>query len=147
MHVYPWIEAAHIVFVIALMAGLLVYPRYKIHQLSSRPGEPLFETMKDASARLKRIILNPSLILVWVLGILMVYLDWQRGGQILLQPWFHTKLLLVLGISGLHGYFIGLGRKVDNVTGTVQAKQLRMLNEVPFLLMIGVVILVIVKPF
>ncbi|MBK8197957.1 MAG: CopD family protein [Acidobacteria bacterium] len=147
MDVYLWIKAAHIVFVIALMAGLLVYPRYKIHQLSSRPGEPLFETMKDASALLKRIILNPSLILVWVLGILMVYLDWQRGGQILLQPWFHTKLLLVLGISGLHGYFIGLGRKVDNVTGTVQAKQLRMLNEVPFLLMIGVVILVIVKPF
>jgi len=147
MDVYLWIKAAHIVFVIALMAGLLVYPRYKIHQLSSRPGEPLFETMKDASALLKRIILNPSLILVWVLGILMVYLDWQRGGQMLLQPWFHTKLLLVLGISGLHGYFIGLGRKVDNVTGTVQAKQLRMLNEVPFLLMIGVVILVIVKPF
>lgn len=147
MDIYPWIKAAHLVFVIALMAGLLVYPRYKIHQLSSRPGEQLFETMKDASARLRRIILGPSLILVWVFGILLVYVDWQRGGGILLAPWFHTKLLLVIAISGLHGYFISVGKKVDAVTGTVEAKRLRMMNEVPFLLMIGVVILVIVKPF
>ncbi|WP_300998361.1 CopD family protein [Hyphomonas sp.] len=47
----------------------------------------------------------------------------------------------------MHGYFIGLGNKVDRVTGTVQAKTLRMLNEVPFLLMIGIVILVIIRPF
>lgn len=147
MDIYLWVKAGHLIFVVALMAGLLVYPRYKIHQLSSRPGEPLFETMKDASERLKRIILNPSVVLVWVLGVLLVYLDWQRGGQILTSPWFHTKLLLVLGISGLHGYFIGLGKKVDRVTGTVQARTLRMLNEVPFILMIGVIILVIVKPF
>lgn len=147
MDIYNWVKAAHLVSVIAMMAGLMIYPRYKIHQLSSRPGEPLFETMKDASARLKRLILNPTLVLVWVFGALLVYLDWQRGGQILFQPWFHTKLLLVAGISGLHGYFIGIGKKVDAVSGTVQAKRLRMLNEVPFLLMIGVVILVIVKPF
>jgi putative membrane protein len=58
----------------------------------------------------------------------------------------HAKLVLVLGLSGLHGYFIGLGKRVDAVTGTVQARTLRLLNEVPFLLMIGAVILVIVRP-
>ena len=147
LDIYLWVKSAHVVFVISLMAGLLIYPRYKIHQLSSRPGEPLFETMKDASARLLRIILNPSLILVWVFGILMLYLDWSRGGQLILQPWMHAKLALVTGISGLHGYFIGLGKKVDRVSGTVEARTLRMLNEVPFILMIGVVILVIVRPF
>lgn len=140
---YLWVKAAHLIFVIALMAGLLVYPRYKIHQLSSKPGEPLFETMKDASNRLRNIILNPSIILVWIFGIWMLYLN----PALLLQGWMQAKLALVLAISGLHGYFIGLGKKVDRVTGTVQAKRLRMLNEVPFLLMIGVVILVIVKPF
>lgn len=145
--IYSWLKAGHIIFVIALMAGLLVYPRYKIHQLSGQPGDALFETMKDASARLKRIILNPSLILVWVLGLAMVYVDWQRGGQMYLEGWFHAKFLLVLIISGLYGYFVGLGRKVDAVTGTVQAKTLRMLNEVPFILMILVVLLVILKPF
>ncbi|MDP1554966.1 MAG: CopD family protein [Hyphomonas sp.] len=143
MDIYLWVKSAHLVFVVALMAGLLVYPRYKIHQLSSRPGEPLFETMKDASLRLKRIILNPSLVIVWILGLWMLYLN----PAMLSQGWMHTKLVLVLGISGLHGYFITLGKRVDAVTGTVQAKTLRMLNEVPFILMIGVVIMVIVRPF
>lgn len=147
MDIYNWLKAGHVVFVIAMMAGLMVYPRYKIHQLSSQPGEPLFETMKDASRKLKNIILNPSLILVWLLGLGLVFVDWQRGGQLYLEGWFHTKVLLVLIISGLHGYFIGVGKKVDRVTGTVQARTLRMMNEVPFLAMIGVVILVIVKPF
>lgn len=140
---YLSVKAAHIIFVIALMAGLLIYPRYKIHQLSSAPGEPLFDTMQDASARLKRIILTPSLIIVWLLGLAMM---WLNPG-LLSQGWMHAKLLLVTLLSGLYGYFSVLGKRVDNVTGTVQAKRLRMLNEVPFILMIGVVILAILKPF
>lgn len=143
MDIYLWVKSVHLIFVVALMAGLLVYPRYKIHQLSGRPGEPLFETMKDASARLKRIILNPSLVIVWILGIWMLYLN----PALISQGWMQSKLVLVLGISGLHVYFITLGRRVDAVTGTVQAKTLRMLNEVPFILMIAIVILVIVRPF
>ncbi len=143
MSLYLWVKAAHLIFVIALMAGLLVYPRYKIHQLSSQPGEPLFDTMRTASNQLRNIILNPSLVLVWALGIWMLYLN----PALLSQGWMQAKLALVLALSGLHGYFITLGKRVDRVTGTVQAKRLRMLNELPFLLMIGVVVLVIVKPF
>ncbi|MFN7056552.1 CopD family protein [Hyphomonas sp.] len=140
---YLWIKAAHIIFVIALMAGLLIYPRYKIHQLSSRPGEALFDTMMDASARLKRIILTPSLLLVWALGLTMLALN----PGLLSQGWMHAKLLLVTVLSGMYGYFSVLGKRVDAVTGTVEARRLRMLNEVPFLLMIGVVLLAILKPF
>ncbi|ABI76354.1 putative membrane protein [Hyphomonas neptunium ATCC 15444] len=147
MDLYNWLKAGHVIFVVALMAALLVYPRYKIHQLSSTPGEPLFEAMKKSSGQLRMIILNPSLILVWLFGLGMVFVDWQRGGQLYLEGWFHAKLLLVLTLSGMHGYFIGVGKKVDNVTGTVQAKTLRMLNEIPFLLLIAIAILVIVKPF
>jgi putative membrane protein len=143
MEIYLWVKSAHIIFVVALMAGLLIYPRYKIHQLSGRPGEPLFETMKDASARLKRIILTPSLVLVWVLGIWMLVLN----PDLLSQGWMHAKLALVAGITAVHAYFMVLGKNVDAVSGTVQAKTLRMLNEVPFILMIGVVIMVIVRPF
>ena len=143
MEIYLWVKSAHIIFVIALMAGLLIYPRYKIHQLSSRPGEPLFETMKEASARLKRIILTPSLLLVWGLGIWMLILN----PDLLSQGWMLVKLALVAVITAVHAYFMVLGRKVDAVSGTVQAKTLRMLNEVPFILMIGVVIMVIVRPF
>ncbi len=140
---YLFVKALHIIFVVSLMASLLVYPRYKIHQLSSTPGEPLFETMKKSSQQLRKIIMNPSLILVWVLGLTML---WMNPG-LMSQGWLHAKLLLVLILSGLHGYFIGLGKKVDRGGDGVSAKRLRMLNEVPFLLMIVIVILVAVKPF
>ena len=123
---YLFVKALHIIFVVSLMASLLVYPRYKIHQLSSAPGEPLFETMKKSSQQLRMIIMNPSLILVWVFGLTMLWMN----PALLSQGWLHVKLLLVLILSGLHGYFIGLGKKVDRGGDGVSAQRLRMLNEV-----------------
>ncbi len=143
MSLYLWVKAFHIVFVIALMAGLLIYPRYKLHQLSSKPGDELFETMKEASNRLRKIILNPALIIVWILGITMLVMN----QSLLSVGWMHTKLLLVLILSGLHGYFISIGKKIDRGDVAPTAKTMKMLNEVPFLIMIGVVILAVVKPF
>lgn len=143
MTLYLWVKALHIIFVIALMAGLLIFPRYKLHQIKSQPGEPLFETMQDASNRLRKIILNPALFLVWLFGLTMLYLN--QG--LLTQGWMHTKLLLVLILSGLHGYFISLGKKIDRGDAQPDARTLKMLNEVPFLIMIGVVLLAILKPF
>ena len=143
MSLYLWVKAFHIIFVIALMAGLLIYPRYKLHQLSSKPGDELFETMKEASNRLRKIILNPSLIIVWILGITMLVMN----QSLLTAGWMHTKLLLVLILSGLHGYFISIGKKIDRGDVATTAKTMKMLNEVPFLIMIGVVILAVVKPF
>ena len=86
MSLYLWVKAFHIIFVIALMAGLLIYPRYKLHQIKSQPGDPLFDTMQDASNRLRKIILNPALILVWVLGLTMLYLN----QSLLSQGWFQN---------------------------------------------------------
>ncbi|MHA7857462.1 MAG: CopD family protein [Henriciella sp.] len=143
MSLYLWVKAFHIIFVIALMAGLLIYPRYKLHQLSSKPGDELFETMKEASNRLRKIILNPALIIVWFLGITMLVMN----QSLLSVGWMHTKFLLVLVLSGLHGYFISIGKKIDRGDVAPTAKTMKMLNEVPFLIMIGVVILAVVKPF
>ena len=140
---YLWVKALHIIFVIALMGGLLIYPRYKLHQIKSKPGDELFETMKDASNRLRRIILNPALILVWVFGFLMLYLN----PALLSMGWMHAKLFLVLALAGLHGYFISLGKKIDRGEASPDSKTLKMLNEVPFLIMIAVVILAVVEPF
>ena len=139
---YLWVKAFHLVFVIAWMAGLLILPRYKLHQLNSTPGEPLFETMKSASGKLRKIILTPGIILVWVLGITLLVLN----PALMSSGWLHAKLLLVLVLSGLHGYFVALGKKIDRGEA-VSAKRLKLLNELPFVLMIVIVILVIVKPF
>ena len=143
MSLYIWVKAFHIIFVVALMAGLLIYPRYKLHQLSSKPGDELFETMKEASNRLRKIILNPALIIVWVLGITMLVMN----QSLLSVGWMHVKLLLVLILSGLQGYFISIGKKIDRGDVAPTAKTMKMLNEVPFIIMIGVVILAVVKPF
>ncbi|MEQ8558024.1 MAG: CopD family protein [Henriciella sp.] len=139
---YLWVKALHLIFVVAFMAGMLIQPRYKLHQLGSKPGEPLFETMKSASTKLRHIILTPSVILVWVLGIAMVVMN----PALLQMGWFHVKLLFVLILTGLHGYFISVGKKIDRGE-TVSAKRLKMMNEVPFILLIVIVIMVIVRPF
>ena len=143
MSLYIWIKAVHIIFVVAWMASLLIYPRYKLHQLKSQPGEDLFETMKDASLRLRRIILTPGLIIVWVLGLTLIALN--QG--LLSSGWMHAKLLLVFGLSGVHGYFVSMGRKIDAGETPMSPKRLKMLNELPFIIMIAVVILAVVKPF
>ncbi len=140
---YLWVKALHVIFVIAWMAGLLMLPRLRIYQLSGSSGDPLFEQMKEASARLRKIILTPALVAVWLLGIAMVVL--QPG--LLQQGWLHAKILLVLIITGLHGYFVSVGRKIDSGESSLTERRLRAMNEVPFIAMIGVVILVVVKPF
>jgi len=140
---YLWVKAFHIIFVIALMGGLLIYPRYKLHQIRSAPGDQLFETMKEASNKLRVIILNPALIIVWVFGLTMLYLN----PALLSLPWMHVKLGLVVGLSGLHGYFISIGKKIDRGETPISEKRLKQINELPFVLMIAVVIMAVVEPF
>ena len=143
MSLYLWVKALHIIFVIALMAALLIYPRYKLHQIKSQPGEELFETMKESSDRLRRIILNPSILIVWVLGLTMIDLN----QSLLPMGWMHTKLLLVVILSGVHGYFISMGKKIARGELAPTSKTLKMLNELPFIIMIFVVLLAVLKPF
>lgn len=139
---YLWIKALHLIFVIAFMAGMLILPRYKLHQLTSKPGDQLFEAMKSASVKLRNIILTPSIILVWVFGITMMVMN----PSLFQQGWFHVKLALVVILTGMHGYFVWLGKKIDR-NEAISARRLKMLNELPFILMIVVVIMVIVRPF
>jgi len=130
------------------MSGLLIYPRYKIHQMDSAAGEPLFETLKDASQRLRRVILTPAMLLVWVFGIAMVV----TNTALLSAGWLYAKIVLVLILTGIHGYFVALGKKIDagvdaGAKNGPTNRQMRLLNEVPFVLMIGIVILVVIRPF
>jgi len=140
---YLWLKAAHIIFVFAWVAGLLIYPRYKIHQLASEPGEPLFEKMRDASLLLRRIILGPSIVLVWILGISLV----AYAPHVLSSAWLWVKLLLVLGVSAMHGALISFGKKVDAGGMGPPTKQLRLASELPFILFALITVLVVLKPF
>jgi putative membrane protein len=124
------------------MAGMLYLPRIFVYHCEAPAGSAQSETFKVMEERLLRIIINPAMVLSWVLGL---WLAWAGGH--FTSGWFHGKLLLVLALSGLHGYLSGSVRRFKNDQNTRSARHWRIMNEVPALLMIGIVILVIVKPF
>jgi len=139
---YVWIKALHVIAVIAWMAGMLYLPRLFVYHCEAEKGSPQSETFKVMERRLLKGIINPAMILTWLAGL---YLVWAGGWY--LAPWFHAKFLLVLIMSALHGF---LARYVkDFAADRNQRSQrfYRIINEVPTALMIGIVILVIVKPF
>lgn len=139
---YPWVLAAHVIFVIFLMASLFMIPRYFIYHHQTEPGSPEDRAWIERETRMKRIILNPSIILVWIFGLMLAFHigAWTDG-------WFHAKLLLVVLLSGYHGWVVGYAKKLANGERAWPEKRLRMMNEVPALLVTLIVILVIVKPF
>lgn len=140
---YLWVKAFHLIAMVAWMASLLMYPRYKMHQAKSQPGEPLFETMKDASVLLRRIIMIPSMAATWILGITLIGLN----PHVFQLKFMWVKLLLVIAVTVLHIYFTKAGRALDEGGGTNSVARFRVLNELPFIALIIIVILVVVKPF
>ena len=92
--------------------------------------------------RLRKIILNPSLVIVWILGLMLAF-----NGGYWSQGWFHAKLLLVLLLSGYHGWTIGYFKKLKRGERPLSEKRLRMLNEVPGVAAAIIVILAVVRPF
>ncbi len=140
---YLWVKAFHIIAMVAWMASLLIYPRYKLHQAKSSAGEPLFETMKTAAAQLRGIIMIPSMIATWLLGVTLIALN----PSVFSLKFMWLKLLLVIGVTVLHIYFTKVGRALDSGESSVSVNKLRMLNELPFVALIIIVILVVVKPF
>jgi putative membrane protein len=139
---YLWLKAVHVIAVISWMAGMLYLPRLFIYHCEAPPGSVQSDTFKVMEGRLLRIIVNPAMIVTWVLGL---WLAWQGGH--FAAGWFHAKLALVLALSGVHGFFSASVRRFAQDRNTVSARHWRMWNEVPTVLMIGIVILVIVKPF
>ena len=141
---YEWFRAIHIIAVIAWMAGLLIYPRLLVYRLEAKGDERFEAAMDKAGASTRKIILNPTMILVWLMGLALIGSNWQFY---ISQPWFWGKIVLVIGLSGFHGYLMGLGRKISAGERPIEPKKLRMLNEIPMVIAIFAVILVVVQPF
>jgi putative membrane protein len=137
-----WLKAFHVIAVIAWMAGMLYLPRLFVYHCEAEPGSQQSETFKVMERRLLRAIINPAMIVTWVLGL---WLAWDQG--YFRSGWLHGKLLLVVMLSALHGLFSRWVRDFAADRNTHSQKFYRAINEIPTVLMIGIVILVIVKPF
>ena len=139
---YLWLKALHVIAIIAWMAGMLYLPRLFVYHCAAPPGSVQSETFKVMERRLLKAIMTPAMIAAWALGLVLV---WQGGW--LTAGWLHAKLALVLGLSGVHGLLARQVKAFAADRNARPARYFRILNEVPTLLMIGIVILVIVKPF
>jgi protoporphyrinogen IX oxidase len=138
---YEWIKALHVIAVISWMAGMFYLPRLFVYHCEADAGSKQSETFKVMERRLLKAIINPAMIVTWLAGL---YLAW--AGHWLLAGWFHAKLVLVLLLSGAHGLFSRWVKDFAADRNTRSQKFYRIINEVPTILMIGIVILVIVKP-
>lgn len=143
LSIYLWIKAAHLIMVIAWMAGMMYLPRLFVYQHQSEKGGEAERMFIQMQRRLLKGIINPSMIAVWVLGILMLI----ANPAILSSAWFHVKFALVIAISAVHGFYASSRRKFEAGERPHTEKFWRIMNEAPFLAMIVIVIMVIVKPF
>ena len=137
-----WIKALHIIAVIAWMAGMLYLPRLFVYHCEAPAGSPQSEMLKVMERRLLRIIVNPAMIATWIFGLTLA---WLTGAYA--DLWFQLKFVLVIAMSGLHGMFAATVKRFGRDANTRPQRFYRIINEVPMLLVIGIVILVIVKPF
>jgi putative membrane protein len=139
---YLWFKAFHIIAVIAWMAGMHYLPRLFVYHCSAPIGSPQSETFKVMERRLLHAIINPAMVASWVLGLWLAYdAGFFRAG------WFHAKLALVLALSAMHGLMVRWVRDFAHDRNRNSEKFYRIINEVPALLMVGIVLLVVLKPF
>jgi len=137
-------RAFHVIAIIAWMAGLLYLPRLFVYHAESPKGSAQSETFKVMERRLLRFITTPAMLASWVLGLYLAFsgvIDWSADG------WFHAKLALVILLSAFHGLLAKWTKDFALDRNTRSPRFYRIANEVPTLLMIGIVILVIVRPF
>ncbi len=139
---YPWIKAAHVIAIIAWMAGLLYLPRLFVYHCEAPLGSAQSETFKVMERRLLNVIMTPAMAFAWVLGLWLAYF----GGH-LTSGWFLAKFALVFVLSGVHGGLSAGVRAFAEDRNEKPQRYWRIMNEVPAILMAAIVILVIVKPF
>jgi len=141
---YLWIKALHIISVIAWMAGLLYLPRLFVYHTGAEPGSDKSETFKIMERRLLRAIMNPAMIASFLFGgILLANLAegyWEEG-------WIHAKLLFVAGLVWAHMMMARWRKAFEADANEKSETYFRVMNEVPTVLMIGIVIFAVVKPF
>ena len=141
---YLWIKAFHIAAVIAWMAGIFYLPRlFVYHAERAQPGGELSETLKVMELKLLRVIMNPAMAASWAFGLMMVgagVVDWSQG-------WVWVKAALVIAMTWFH-HLLAQWRKDFATDRNVRpGRHYRIANEVPTVMMLGIVLMAVAEPF
>ena len=141
---YVWLKSVHIIAVISWMAGLLYLPRLFVNHVGLAPGSEASNMLKSMEERLLRIIMRPAFVVSLLLGLALLatpgIVDWSAA-------WIWLKLLCVLGLVATHGLMEVWRAQFARDANRHSARFYRLMNEVPTLLMVGIVLLVVAKPF
>lgn len=140
---YLWIKSFHLIAVISWMAGILYLPRLFVYHTRAAINSDLDNTLKVMEQKLLRVIMNPAMIVTFLLGLLLVKIYGIKA----LGLWFHIKLGLVFLLTIMHGLLAKWRKDFAIGANKHSEKFYRLINEIPAILMIFVIILVIVKPF
>lgn len=141
---YPWLKAFHLSAVIFWMAGLLYLPRLFVYHSVALAGGELEAKMEEAEAKLLRIIMNPAMIVAFILGLVLIAYNAVAGGVAL---WLWIKVALAFTLIGYHGFLAKTRKQFLNGGRPKSEKFFRRINEIPAILTLIIVILAIVKPF
>lgn len=147
MDSYAWVKAFHIIAVIAWMAGMFYLPRLFVYHCAAEKGSVQSETFKLMERRLLRMIMDPAMIASWVFGLWLTWLGPDSHYGWFASGWFEAKLALVIALTALHGLFARWVKAFGADQNRHSERFYRIINEVPTVLMIGIVILAVVKPF
>lgn len=137
---YIWVKAGHVIFVIFWMAGLFILPRYLVHHSSCAPGSAEDGEWVKRETILRRMILTPASVLTWAFGLCLA------ASIGFAYPWLWAKLVFVVMLTGYDHWAVATAKKLARGIRPYSAKTLRLVNEIPALLIIVIVILVVVKP-
>jgi putative membrane protein len=141
---YDIVRALHIISFTAWMAGLLYLPRLFVYHATAVKGSEVSETFKIMERRLYYYIMNPAMGATWFFGLMMLCARWDLFK---ITPWMHTKLTLVLIMTGIHHILLKHLKRFAADKNEKSAKYFRILNEIPTILMIIIVFLAVAEPF
>lgn len=140
----PWLRALHLIAVISWMAGLLYLPRLFVYHCTAAPGSEMSETFKVMEDKLSRLIMFPAMLAAVAIGVGMLVTPGYLASA---GAWLFVKLLLVGGLLGMHALMVRWRNAFARDANPHPQRFFRIANEIPTLLMIGIVILVVTKPF
>ena len=143
MNSYLLFKSLHLIAVVSWMAGLLYLPRIFVYHVENKEKKQIIEIFEVMEKRLYFYIMRPAMILTWLFGIILVYLN---GVEIFSQLWFQLKIVLVIFLSAYNDYLGKCLLSLKNNSNTRSAKFFRTINEIPTVVLIFIVFLVIFKP-
>ena len=143
MNTYLLFKSLHLIAVISWMAGLLYLPRIFVYHAETINNKDKYDTFLLMERRLLIYIMNPSMILSWIFGLLLVH---SNGINSFGELWMIIKIILVLVLTFYHFYLFSCHKSFSENTNSHSSKFYRFINEVPTILLIFIIFIVVFKP-